>query len=114
MSLRLDRYDGAGQFLATAEPFLVAREAENNLILGLAGDLRRGARQYEAPPLLATVTDGRRMVAAALRTPPHNLLLSVTDDPDAVPVLAELLEADPPPAIGAWPPSGIATCSPRG
>ena len=52
------------------------REAEHNLLLGLLGRLRRDQRSYGSDPYLALVEDGGRIVAAALRTPPHNVVLS--------------------------------------
>jgi predicted GNAT family acetyltransferase len=82
------RYDKADEFLDHAGEFLAAREAEHNLILGLSARLRREPRMYGEPPYLAIVDDGGRIVAAALRTPPHNLVLSEIDDPAAIEPLA--------------------------
>jgi predicted GNAT family acetyltransferase len=47
------------------------------------------------------VRSGRRVVLAAIRTPPYNLVLSEVDDGEAVPVLAEALAgADLPGVLG--------------
>jgi uncharacterized protein len=82
------RYDDVADFLRQAEDFLAAREAEHNLILGLSARLRTQPLMYgEAPYLAVAETDGR-VVGAALRTPPHNLVLSEIDDLDAVEPLA--------------------------
>ncbi len=82
------RYAEADGFLDHAGEFLAAREAEHNLILGLSSRLRHEPRMYGEPPYLAVVDDGGRIVAAALRTPPHNLVLSEIDDPAAIEPLA--------------------------
>ncbi len=67
-------------------PFLIAREAEHNLFLGICSQIRSG-RYTDA--YLATVERESAIVAAAWRTPPHNLGLSLIDEPDAVPLIAE-------------------------
>jgi predicted GNAT family acetyltransferase len=61
-----------------------AREAENNLILGLSSRLRTTPLMYGEPAYLAVVEDGGEVVAAALRTPPHNLVLSEIDRAEAI------------------------------
>jgi hypothetical protein len=105
--LRLARYSNANDFLATAGAYLQAREAEHNLILGLAGTLRdEPGTNHEAPPLFATVTDGERVVAAALRTPPRNLVLSEVDLPAAVVVLADGLAGEELPGV-VGPPEAV-------
>jgi predicted GNAT family acetyltransferase len=82
------RYDKADEFLERAGEFLAAREAEHNLILGLSARLRRDPLVYGEPPYLAVVEEGGEVVAAALRTPPHNLVLSEIDDRKALEPLA--------------------------
>src|SRR5947207_1631435 len=80
----------ADDFLERAGDFLVAREAEHNLIIGLAGRLRANPLIYgDEPPYFAVAEKGGRVVAAAMRTPPHNLILSELDDEAALDVLAE-------------------------
>lgn len=86
------RYDEAADFLEHAGEFLAAREAEHNLILGLSSRLRQDPTAYGEAPYLAVVEDGGSVVAAALRTPPHNLVLSETDDHAALePICADVL-----------------------
>lgn len=88
MDLRLRRYDDVDAFLDAATPYLVEREAEHNLIFGVASTLLDDPSQYTGPAYLATVHDGDRVVAAALCTPPHRLVLSEMDDPRAIEVIA--------------------------
>jgi predicted GNAT family acetyltransferase len=78
----LTRYDDIEQFYARAEPFLLAHEAEHNLPLGICATLRdpTQASQYAAPPYLALVSEGEAVVAAAVRTPPFRVILSLIEE----------------------------------
>jgi predicted GNAT family acetyltransferase len=88
--MELTRYGDADAFIQRAGAFLAAREAEHNLILGLSSRLRHEPRLFGEGPYLAVVEDGGRVVAAALRTPPHNLALSEIDDEGAIePLVAD-------------------------
>lgn len=87
----LERIDEPAAFLDAAGGFLVEREAEHNLMLGLAGRLVVAPDDYGEPAYAAVVRNHEGgVVAAALRTPPFNLILSELDEPDAV----ELVAAD--------------------
>jgi predicted GNAT family acetyltransferase len=90
MSSRLNarRFAAAEEFLAEAGAYLGAREAEHNLLLGLAGVLIAKPNLYGSAPYFAAVERDGRVVAAALRTPPHNLVLSEVTDPAAIEALA--------------------------
>ena len=99
--MKLRRFDAVGDFLAVAEPFLVEREAEHNLILGVASSITDAPEAYSGPPYLAVVTDRDRVVAAVVRTPPFRLVLSEVDDPRALGLLAEdSLSEDLPGVLG--------------
>jgi predicted GNAT family acetyltransferase len=97
--MELRRFDAVGDFLAIAEPFLVEREAEHNLMLGVASSLTEAPEAYSGPPYLAVVSDHGRVVAAAVRTPPFRLVVSEVDDPRAIKVLAEDSLADDLPGV---------------
>ncbi|HYN63063.1 MAG TPA: GNAT family N-acetyltransferase [Candidatus Limnocylindrales bacterium] len=104
--MHLDRYERVEEFLADAGAFLAEREAEHNLILGISSSLRRDPNEYDGPPYLATVTDHDHVAAAALRTPPYNLILSEVDDPAALrPLLADLAQEQLPGVTG--PPGAV-------
>lgn len=79
------------EFLAAADDLLLADEARHNLILGLAGTLRDRPATYPEFHLWL-VDDEDRVLAAALRTPPYNLL--VVGDTGGVARLAEALATD--------------------
>ena len=78
--MRIERHAEVEAFLARAGAFLEEREAEHNLIFGLSSTLARDPNAYGSDPYLTTAEEDGRVVAAALRTPPHNLVLSESDD----------------------------------
>jgi predicted GNAT family acetyltransferase len=75
-------------FLAAAEPLLLEDEARHHLILGIAGTLRDHPDLYPEHRLWL-VEDGRRVVGAALQTPPFNLVLARCATDAATEALAE-------------------------
>ena len=92
--MQVRRCRDADEFLDRAGEFLAAREAEHNLILGLSGRLRDAPHTYgEEQPYFAVAEEGGRVVGAAMRTPPHNLILSELDDERALGALAEDVRA---------------------
>ena len=95
--MKLTTYTSPTDFQQRVEPFLMEREAEHNLMLGLLSTLVSSPGVYEEPPYLALVeNDASAVVAAALRTPPHNVVLSlIPDSPrqnEAVALIAEHLQ----------------------
>jgi predicted GNAT family acetyltransferase len=100
--LRVDRFADAPSFLDAAEPFLAEREAEHNLILGIAASLLRDPDRPTAPPYLAVVRDRDETVGAAVMTPPFNLVLSCMADRAAIAAVATDL-ADPPDGLPSPP-----------
>ena len=85
----------AAAFLARAQSTLEQREAANNLMVGIAVRLHEYPERIKTPPWLATVEDGERLVAAAVMTPPHRLILHAEgDDPEPLQLLAHTLVAD--------------------
>jgi uncharacterized protein len=95
--VELTRYADVDAFMDAATPYLIQREAEHNLFFGITATLRADPGLYSGPPYLATVSDGDRVVAAALRTPPFRLALSEVDDPAAVALIAaDVLDHDLP------------------
>jgi predicted GNAT family acetyltransferase len=89
-------------FLLAAEPLLLEDEARHNLILGLAATLRDQPSVYEDYKLWL-VQDADNVVGAALRTPPHHLVLAQPRDAAAVGALAEAIDEELPGVVGALP-----------
>jgi predicted GNAT family acetyltransferase len=91
--LELRRFADPAAFAAVAQPFLLRDEATHCLQLGLIEGIAAG--EWSDPYL--AVVDGPDSAPAlvALRTPPHNLLLSRCDELSALgPLLADRLEAN--------------------
>jgi predicted GNAT family acetyltransferase len=87
--MHLERHPDATSFLERTREFLIDREAEHNLILGLSGRLRTEPRLYGEDPYFASVSEGERVVGVTVRTPPHNLILSLIDDEGAIELIAK-------------------------
>jgi len=99
--MEVARLDDAPAFLAEAEPLLLADEARHNLILGIAGNIRDGV--YEDFRLWL-VRDGGETVAAALQTPPYNLILARPQSREALAALAGAVAGEElPGVVGAEP-----------
>jgi uncharacterized protein len=73
----LHRFTEPADFLAQAEPFLRAAEAENVLMLGICSP--GGSHRFDDSCYLATVEEDGAVVACALRTPPYSALLTRAD-----------------------------------
>jgi uncharacterized protein len=86
-------FSDAGEFLQRVQPFLLRREAEHCLILGLLDGLRTGEQWGAAPPLMGLVEKNGEVVAVALMTPPHNLILSWIADDSTIEAIANELHA---------------------
>src|SRR5689334_16099945 len=93
MTTRIETFTDARAFADRTMDFLCRREADNNIILGNVGRLTAPSAP-PAPPdtlMLAAVdaaTD--RVIAVAMRTPPHNILFTDAAD-DVVETIAEEL-----------------------
>ena len=104
--MNVEHFTEAADFLAKAEPLLLADEARHNLLLGLTGTVRDTPDLYPERHMWLVV-DGGRPVAAALRTPPYNLIIG---RPESEAALAELADAvvgqELPGVVGATPEVG--------
>ncbi len=107
--MEIDRYTDPSLFLSDVEPYLLRHEAENNLMFGLTNELIDNRQRYgDEEPILLAVTDDNTVVAAALQTPPHNLVLSYPSDSSALEILAEELHRAAINLPGVTGPSGEA------
>jgi predicted GNAT family acetyltransferase len=100
--VRLRLVDDASAFLEAAAPLLLADEARHNLILGLAGTLRDDPTLYPEQRLWL-VEDGGKVAAAALRTPPYNLVLARPRSDAALVQLAAEIDDEFPGVVGGLP-----------
>lgn len=75
--MKLERFTDVSAFDERVNAFLLEREAEHNLMLGLIRQLAQHPDHYDAPPYLTAVSDGDdTLVGVSLRTPPHNAILA--------------------------------------
>jgi predicted GNAT family acetyltransferase len=92
----------AGELLERGGPLLLTDEARHNLAFGILSTVRDHPEVY--PELRGwLVHDGTRVVATALLTPPHNLVLARPLDARAIDVLAEAIEEPLPGVVAAVP-----------
>lgn len=98
----VQRVEDPAAFLTAAEPRLLADEARHNLLLGLARTLRDDPSVY-AEYRLWLVRDGDRVVGAALRTPPFNLVLAQPESDAVLDALAGAIDEQLPGVVGALP-----------
>jgi len=89
--MRFSIITDAQAYLQRVRGVLQRSEALNGVLLSIATRLASGRNAVgtSAPPLLCTVEDGDKVVAAALCTPPLNLVLGQTDSPIGIAVLAD-------------------------
>lgn len=101
MGFEVQSHGSVDEFLAATASFLEAHEAENNLVFGIPSAIRASPQLFvDDPPRFASVTDaGGRVVAATLRTPPHNQVLSWIDEPEAVDALVSALHDEALPGV---------------
>lgn len=86
--MKLHRFDDVKQFYPLIEDHLIAREAENCLMIGTLG-VRLREQQSSAQLYLAYVESDGVVLGAAMRTPPYGLVLSFAEDISAVDLIAD-------------------------
>ncbi|HYQ10906.1 MAG TPA: GNAT family N-acetyltransferase [Gaiellaceae bacterium] len=100
--MHAERLEDAAEFLTEAGPLLLADEARHNLILGIAGTIRDSSDVYPLRSLWVVRKEGRP-VAAAIRTPPYNLILARPESPVALEALADGIAEELPGVNGCVP-----------
>ena len=75
-SMDITLFKDVNDYLLQAEDYLRKEEAANNLILGVALQVRQNPKAYgQEQPFMAVVHAGGEIQAVALMTPPYNLLV---------------------------------------
>lgn len=88
--MRIERFGAPREFLQRAHPFLLAREAEHNLILGVCANLVAQPQPLDTSDCyFTTVEVGGSVIGAAMVTPPHALVLSRLDSSEAMELIAQ-------------------------
>ncbi len=85
--MQVRRFSDARSYVDRAAPWLLRREAENGLFLGVATALL-GPHRFEPPIYLAVLEEAGQVVGCAFRTPPFHPALTRLP-PDAIAPLVE-------------------------
>jgi len=105
--MELKYFHAVDDFYRGAEGFLLAHEAEHNLLLGICAGLMRHPERVETASYLATIDGDGVVVAVALRTPPQNLVLSRMDAPEALPLIIADVSRQSPTLPGVLGPAEV-------
>lgn len=87
--MQLHRFDDIREFCDRTGAYLLQYEAEHNLLLGLSHTLLHHPDRYPNLPYLAIAEIEGQIIAVAIRTPPHKLVLSKTVEPAALELIAQ-------------------------
>jgi uncharacterized protein len=93
--MQLCKFNTIQAFWHNAQDYLLQREAEHNLLLGITHTLLHYPDRYPDPPYLAIAQTNGKIQAVAMRTPPYKLLLSKALDFNALALIAQDLQNDP-------------------
>lgn len=88
--MKVIQYKDPKEFQENIRDFLVRREAENNLVLGILANLIAG-EYNETEPYLAIYQDAGKIQAVSLCTPPWPVLISYENPPPNREVLKTML-----------------------
>jgi predicted GNAT family acetyltransferase len=97
--VRLHKFDSIDKFWDKTQDYLLQHEAENNVLLGVVQTLRCNPDLYSEPSYLAMVERSGEIIATAIRTPPHKLLLSKASYLQALTLIAQDLHKEPLPGV---------------
>ncbi len=97
--MELHRFDSIDKFWDKTQDYLLQNDVENNVLLGVVQTLRSNADRYPEPPYLAMVEIDGEIVATAIRTPPHKLLLSKASNLEALTAIAQDLDREQLPGV---------------
>ena len=100
----LTSLQSAAEFLKETRAALEANEAANNLMYGLALRLQSYPERIQIPPYYGVVRQGGELQAAALMTPPHNLVVFAAEGSDPAGAFALIARAL---REGGWPVPGV-------
>jgi predicted GNAT family acetyltransferase len=100
--VELRSHPDVNAFLDVVGDFLLRDEARHNLMFGICTTLRTAPDAYPEA-LLWSVEEGSQVVAAALMTPPFNIVVAQPLDEDALRFLAASLDVRLPGVTGALP-----------
>ncbi|MCK4380655.1 MAG: GNAT family N-acetyltransferase [Candidatus Lokiarchaeota archaeon] len=90
--MKAQLYEDIYEFYDLSFPFLIKREVENGLLLSILNYLKDNVHRYgKEMPLLLALLENDDIKLIALMTPPHNLIISHTDDMTSIEIIIEEL-----------------------
>ncbi len=98
--LRIEHYEGPGDFIAAAEGYLLEQEVRNSLLLGNALRQLHGVPTHPGEVYYAAAFEGETLVGVASQQPPFPVILSAEMVPEVVAAFARALLADEQPVSG--------------
>jgi predicted GNAT family acetyltransferase len=105
--VQVTRHSTVAEFLARSKAWLETAEAENNVVLGIAGFFEPYSGKVRTAPYFLTLDDNGATVGAALMTPPRRLLITRMSD-QALQHLVRFLLKDHAPVPGVLGPKDSA------
>lgn len=87
--MRIEHFSRPAQWLEVVTPYLVEREAEHNLLFGVAKVMMDNPGIYPEYSMTAVYDTTDHVVGAVIRTPPHAAILSHLNHPDALSAVIE-------------------------
>ncbi|MEA5596218.1 GNAT family N-acetyltransferase [Rivularia sp. UHCC 0363] len=92
--MKLHRFEDANLFYTTVKDYLLTDEVLHNLQLGISSTLINNPDRYKNKPYLAAVERDGNIIAVAMMTVVHNLLLSKIQDLTAVDIIVQYLQRE--------------------
>lgn len=98
--MKLHRFEDASQFYEKVKDYLLNYEAHHCLLFGIIDTLIHYPQRYDKNPYLASVEDGGKVIAVAVKTAPYAAVLSKVEDFGAIEAIASNLQAQKEPLPG--------------
>ncbi|MFX1320843.1 MAG: GNAT family N-acetyltransferase [Promethearchaeota archaeon] len=90
--MKVEFYADINKFNELVFPFLLKHEAENNLLFSILNSLKENINTYgDKKSILTFITENDNIKLVSIRTPPHNQIISYTDDLETIDVLIDML-----------------------
>lgn len=90
--MKIEFYEDINKFIDLAFPFLLKKEAENNLAFMIINSLKENIHRYgDYKPYLIIVSERDEIKLISIRTPPFNQLISYTNELKTIDFLIEEL-----------------------
>ncbi len=90
--MKVEFYEDLNRFNEMVFPFLLKYEAENNLLFSILNSLKEDLYRYgDNKPIFTSITENDKIKLVSIRTPPHNQIISYTDNLQTIDVLIDVL-----------------------